>query len=520
MLSQLNNSSDLLTLMATVLAHGTALMLLTWLASTTLLRRCRPSVQSAVWTVVLVKFLLPPVLPFNFGLSGMLDSIFSHTEFASQTSPQQIIPHRPTDGSMSVEPQVNYTSRQQRLRWSTYAERLPDLVLFAYASLLLLLVTKTLYYSYRAGRRLRRLPLADGIFKDEIAALAQRLGIRRLPRVRLDAQAASPFLIGAWSPTLIMPTTLPAEIGETAREALLIHELAHIRRGDVLVRWLQNVARLIFFFWPPVWWLCRRLELYSEMACDQWAIKFSSVSPRLYAESLLEVAKGVRAHALSGQEVGFATRQTRLMGARFKMILEDVQVKSPRLSWQVCAVLVGWGSFALTGSTFAETERDPHIAPVVMEAQTVNQQSSPSGHGAQVMATSTRLSEVQESRQERKRIEERQALTRPTASDGQSVKSEKLKKETLAARGRDPVQRTLAPDLNGDGTISDFEAGYSAGLAYKKREGASPQSAREIEEFKVRRDLRRVAPDWRKLEAELELQRRNSTSNGLPLTNH
>lgn len=519
MLSQLN-SRDLLTLMATVLAHGTALMLLTWFASATLLRRCRPSIQSAVWTVVLIKFLLPPVLPFNFGLSGMLDSIFSHTELALQTSPQQVSPNRQIDGSMSVEPQGNNDSPQQGLRRSIYVGRLTDLVLFAYASLLLLLVTKALFYSYCAGRRLRRLPLADGIFKDEVAALAQRLGIRRLPQVRVDEQAASPFLIGAWSPTLVMPATLPAGVRETAREALLIHELAHIRRGDVLVRWLQNVARLIFFFWPPVWWLCRRLERYSEMACDQWAIKFSSVSPRLYAESLLEVAKGVRAHALTKQEVGFAPRQTRLMGARFKMILEDVQVKSPRLSWQVCAVLVGWGSFALTGSIFAESERDPHVAPVVAEAHTIGQLSSQSGLGAQIAATSARSSEVQESRQERKRIEERQALTRPPASDGQSVENEKLKRETLAAQERDLAQRAPALDLNGDGTISDFEAGYSVGLAYKKREGASPHSVRGLEEFKVRRDLRRVAPDWRKLGVELELQQRKSTSDGLPLSNH
>src|ERR671914_671727 len=64
-----------LDLMLLALAHGTALVLLTWLASATLLRRCRPSVHAALWTVVLVKFLLPPVLPGDFGLSPLLSSL-------------------------------------------------------------------------------------------------------------------------------------------------------------------------------------------------------------------------------------------------------------------------------------------------------------------------------------------------------------------------------------------------------------------------------------------------------------
>jgi beta-lactamase regulating signal transducer with metallopeptidase domain len=514
------NSRDLLTLMAMVLIHGTALMMLTWLASATLFRRCRPSIQAALWTVVLIKFLLPPVLPVNFGLSGMLDSILPHTEHALRSAQQKVSLSRQTDRSMSVEGQAENDSTQQRSMWSTYSGSLPDLLLFAYAGFLLLFIAKALAYSFRAGRRVRRLPAADELLNDEVAALARRLGVLRVPRVRVDSGAVSPFVIGAWWPTLVMPATLPAGIEASAREALIIHELAHIRRGDVLVRWLQNVARLIFFFWPPVWWLCRRLERYSEMACDQWAIKFSSVCPQLYAESLLEVAKGVRARALISQEVGFATRQTRLLGARFKMILEEVNDKSPRLSWQVFAVLVGWGAFALSGNVLAKPEHGARVAPIVAEASTLHRQSQQPRAGTQSAESSVKPSEVQERQLERKRIEERQALTRPPASAEQRVESEKRAAEILAVEGREPVQSEPALDLNGDGKISDFEAGYSAGMAYEKRKGTSSESSREIEELKVRRGIRSVFTDWRKLEAELQLQRRKSPTDGLPLTDH
>lgn len=517
------DSGDLLTLLTMMLAHGTALMLLTWLASATLLRRSRPSIQAAIWTVVLIKFLLPPVLPFNFGLSGMLDSILPRTTQAWQTSPPQVSPVQQTDGSMSVARQGDNDATPQLQIWNISQRRLSDLLLFAYAGLLLLFVAKALFQSTRTGRRVRSLPAADEILTGEVSALARRVGIRRLPQVRVDSGAASPFVIGAWSPTLVMPATLPTSVKATAREALILHELAHIRRGDVLVRWLQNVARLIFFFWPPVWWLCRRLERYSEMACDQWAMKFSSVRPQLYAESLLDVAKSVGARASISQEVGFATRRTSLMGARFKMILEDVDDKSPRLSRQVFAILLAWSAFALTGSVFAESAHDARGRALMSEADTSFQQPRQSTQLRQdtnVPVSSTKPSGVQESQPERKRIEERQALTRVPASAREKIESEKREVEMLAAEGRAHVQRESASDLNGDGTISDFEAGYSAGAAYKKRKSESLESWRGVEEFKVRREIRGVVSDWRKFEAELQLQQRKSPADGLPLTDH
>jgi beta-lactamase regulating signal transducer with metallopeptidase domain len=424
---------------------------------------------------------------------------------------------------MSVARQVGNEAPPQRLIRNTTQRGIPDLLLFTYAGLLLLFVARALFYSSRTGRRIRRLPAADEILTGEVAALARRVGLRRLPRVRVDSEAASPFVIGAWSPTLVMPTTPPASVKTTAREALIIHELAHIRRGDVLVRWLQNVARLIFFFWPPVWWLCRRLERYSEMACDQWAIKFSSVRPQLYAESLLEVAKGVRARASISPEVGFATRRSCLMGARFKLILEDADDKSPRLSWQVFALIVAWSAFALTGNVFVESGRVARGTNIVSEINaSYRQQQQPSRlrQDTMVPASSTKPSEAPESRHERKRIEERQSRSRLPASTRQKIESERREAEMLAAEERAPVQHGAALDLNGDGTISDFEAGYSAGAAYKKRKGESLESSRALKEFKVRQDIRGAVPDWRKFEVEMQLQRRESPADSLPLTDH
>jgi hypothetical protein len=190
----------------------------------------------------------------------------------------------------------------------------------------------------------------------------------------------------------------------------------------------------------------------------------------------------------------------------------------------VFAVIVAWSAFALTGNVFAESGRAARSTAIVAEAGTSYQQMQQPSRLRQdtlrVPATLIKPSEVQEGQRERKRIEERQALSRLPASARHKIESEKREAEMPVPEGRAPMQTGAALDLNGDGTISDFEAGYSAGAAYQRRKGESLVSSRAIEEFKVRRDIRGAVSDRRKFEAEMQLQRRKSPADSLPLTDH
>ncbi|HVG30435.1 MAG TPA: M56 family metallopeptidase [Pyrinomonadaceae bacterium] len=512
-------SNNVLTLMALMLIHGTALMLLTWLADTTLLRRSRPSIHAALWTVVLIKFLLPPVLPVNFGLSGMIDSLLPQTQRALTAAPQKVDATWRGDESAG-ERESRRPDAPQRHTQRFPPSYLPALLLFSYAGLLSWLSGKTLIHARRTGRRVRRLPAAHASLTAEVSALARGLGLRRPPRVRLDGGAASPFVIGAWSPTLVMPPALAGQVNPSVREALIIHELAHIRRGDVLVRLLQNLARLLFFFWPPVWWLCRRLDRYSEMACDQWAVKYSSASPQLYAESLLVVAKGVRSQALLSHEVGFAAPKARLMLARFKMILEGGNDKSPRLSWRMLAALVGWGFFALTGNVWAKPEGDAVItngSPRVNHAEHTNRGD---GAGAVSSLNGVLSTEGQEAGQEprrgsekereRRRAEEQRARSESRAQSATPAPASRAAEEVMAyqqsrVRGLDQSPTATEIDLDGDGKISPFESGYSAGARHAARRMARDKTSPGQDS--VRDDRPADATAERRREIELRAQR-------------
>ena len=150
------------------------------------------------------------------------------------------------------------------------------------------------------------------------------------------------------------PSYSNGSIRPSVRPALIVHELAHIRRGDLWVRGLQNVARVLFFFWPPVWWVAARIDHFTEVACDHWALAFSKTTPDAYARSLLEVIKGMRP-ALSQNQILTFARSGRLLERRFDMILKNRQTDAPKLSRLAIAGLAGWACFVLSGAPQAQS---------------------------------------------------------------------------------------------------------------------------------------------------------------------
>jgi bla regulator protein blaR1 len=99
-----------------------------------------------------------------------------------------------------------------------------------------------------------------------------------------------PAAIGYFRPMVVFPSWALAEIPPTDLNAILLHELAHLRRYDDWTNLVQKVVKAIFFFHPAVWFVESRLTLEREMACDD-AVLAADYSPRAYAESLVGLAE-------------------------------------------------------------------------------------------------------------------------------------------------------------------------------------------------------------------------------------
>jgi beta-lactamase regulating signal transducer with metallopeptidase domain len=141
-------------------------------------------------------------------------------------------------------------------------------------------------------RVLRHTKAAPAEWYLEAAPIAQRLGLRRLPSIRLVPGSVAPLLwAGFGRPVLLLPMQLTNRIDAERRAALIAHELAHWRRGDYLVRWLELVVTAAFW-WNPLVWLARReLREAEEQLCDAWVVWVLPDARRAYAAALVDTVE-------------------------------------------------------------------------------------------------------------------------------------------------------------------------------------------------------------------------------------
>lgn len=118
---------------------------------------------------------------------------------------------------------------------------------------------------------------------------AERLAVRRPPRLLLSPRVDSPLLAGSWRPAIVLPAHLQAFDARELR-LMLAHELAHHRRRDLAWNWLPTIVRVLFFFHPLVWLLVRRWSETQEAACDELIIQKQLAQPVEYGRLLLKLA--------------------------------------------------------------------------------------------------------------------------------------------------------------------------------------------------------------------------------------
>jgi bla regulator protein BlaR1 len=100
----------------------------------------------------------------------------------------------------------------------------------------------------------------------------RRIGVTRAVRLRLTARITTAGVYGLLRPVVLLPIALALTLPRDQLEALLVHELAHIRRADFLANLLALLARTLLYFHPVVHWLCRDLERTRETLCDDLVV--------------------------------------------------------------------------------------------------------------------------------------------------------------------------------------------------------------------------------------------------------
>ena len=168
-------------------------------------------------------------------------------------------------------------------------ETLPYLSI-AYLFLLLLLLVKW-FNAFRFTKQLGTVGLqpAEASWQRFVNETADQLGIVQNVTVYLSSLAKSPLTIGYIKPLILLPIASINQLTAEQLEAVLLHELAHIRRSDYLINLLMSIIEIILFFNPFTRLLSRQIKEERENCCDDWVLQFQ-YNAAMYAEALLRIA--------------------------------------------------------------------------------------------------------------------------------------------------------------------------------------------------------------------------------------
>jgi beta-lactamase regulating signal transducer with metallopeptidase domain len=176
----------------------------------------------------------------------------------------------------------------------------------------------------RFRRCLRHAQPADHAVHEQVRRLARRLGLGHCPQVDFVAAPMPPLLWAVVGPArLLLPAALWDGLDATQRDTLLVHELAHLRRGDHWVRRLELVVLGLYWWHPAAWWARRQLQEAEEQCCDAWVVWALPAAAATYAQALVRtivfLSKARTAVPLGASGIG----QVSLLKRRLDMILNQ-----------------------------------------------------------------------------------------------------------------------------------------------------------------------------------------------------
>ncbi len=180
--------------------------------------------------------------------------------------------------------------------------------------------------------RTTRTERSDAPMQASVSRMAVQFGIGRAVRLRVVDGLDSPVTAGWLRPVVLMPAALVSGMPHELLNALLAHELAHVRRLDYLVNLGQNVIEILLFYHPAVWWISGRIRAEREQIADDLAAAHTG-APRTLARALseLERMQFANRHLLIGADGGDLLARVK------RLVRPDRQA----LNWQAAIPVLG-----------------------------------------------------------------------------------------------------------------------------------------------------------------------------------
>lgn len=325
-----------------------------------LLKNKSPYWQYGLWFLFMIRLILPTELSSPVSLRSTLDHISSLINSENNDNVD--------NSSMGLEEH----GVKSTLQVFTYETEIP--IFSVLISLLILLGISGFTILY-----FRRLLLIRTVVQNSrpvleidilkvIKSWRNKLRIKRRIRVVSSMDFDSPFTVGFLQPRIFLPASLVRGNCPEILETVIAHEMAHIKRFDDLQIKLINIIQIIYFFHPLVWFASAQLKIARERICDQLILTEKTITPKQYANSLLQVLllNGHKPYYLL-HFTGFTNRNKHLK-LRFREILGGKKMKKSQkhfifLTLFIFSLIIlpmsSWQTSGATKNSAAKLDRNP-----------------------------------------------------------------------------------------------------------------------------------------------------------------
>jgi len=354
-------------------------------------KRARAVLRYWIWMIILVKLLLPPTLAFptspTYWLSDGLRSFVTGKSFPAETSATRSavtnIPPEPSARSRSngaassadnadLQPAPVPSAGADRvtapamsgslLTWQGY-------VLLAWVASVVVMMTLLMQRALFVRSLVAQSDEAGEAMTSILQRARRQMQINARIGLRLSQAATSPSVCGIVRPTILIPQSLPGKMALQDFQSILLHELAHIKRGDLWISFIQTIVQILYIYNPLLWVANAAIRKVREQAADEMVLVALGEEADDYPKTLLDISRlTFGSPALSLRFIGVAESK-KALHRRIKHMLTRPVPKSARVGALGTIIILVVAAVLLPMARAEKSNKDAPATPQVISTE-------------------------------------------------------------------------------------------------------------------------------------------------------
>ncbi|MDD5458602.1 MAG: M56 family metallopeptidase [Phycisphaerae bacterium] len=338
---------------ASMLIQSCVLIVVLFLIDFLIKRRVRAVFRYCIWMLLLVKLVLPPALCLPTGIGQLAGDRLVVGKTQALEKMQTIAPAAP----QKIKYQKSNIKNAEPLRDDSYSQPNTEAAIIPVKSEVKAIMPPPAQLSWQAvvflgwlvgvvilsvllvqrflfvKSLIAQTEPASERLQDTLNQCRQQVGIKRNIELRLSKNMLSPAACGLLNPVILMPAALLENLSREKLRAVLVHELAHIKRGDLWVNFLQTVLQIAYFYNPLLWLGNSVIRGIREKAVDEMVLAKLGDEAKNYSTTLIDIAEIAFSKPHFSLRLVGVVESKKALASRIKHILSRPFPKNAKLGF-------------------------------------------------------------------------------------------------------------------------------------------------------------------------------------------